>query len=64
MTNDSRRRVAMAATSFAVLVIVTACGDATSEDDDLGFLYQGFDPASDGIDYNKLPWRLGLLSPR
>jgi hypothetical protein len=30
----------------------------------LGFLYQGFDPASDGIDYNKLPWRLGLLSPR
>jgi endo-1,4-beta-xylanase len=30
----------------------------------LGFLYQGFDPASDGIDYNKLPWRLGLLRPQ
>ena len=31
---------------------------------DLRFVYQGFDPASDGIDYNKLPWKLGLLTPR
>jgi len=29
----------------------------------LGFLYQGFDPVADGSEYNKLPWRLGLLSP-
>ena len=28
----------------------------------LQFLYQGFDPASDGVPYNSLPWKLGLLT--
>jgi hypothetical protein len=28
----------------------------------LQFLYQGFDPASDGAPYNSLPWKLGLLT--
>jgi endo-1,4-beta-xylanase len=26
------------------------------------FVYQGFDPASDGAPYNSLPWKLGLLT--
>jgi hypothetical protein len=30
----------------------------------LAFLFQGFDPVADGSDYNKLPWRIGLLRPR
>jgi endo-1,4-beta-xylanase len=30
----------------------------------LQFLYQGFDPASDGVPYNSLPWKLGLLTRR
>jgi hypothetical protein len=25
-------------------------------------LYQGFDPASDGLPYNSLPWKLGLIT--
>ena len=28
----------------------------------LQFLYQGFDPASDGVPYNSLPWKLGLIT--
>lgn len=28
----------------------------------LQYLYQGFDPASDGLPYNSLPWKLGLLT--
>ena len=27
----------------------------------LQYLYQGLDPASTGLPYNSLPWRLGLL---
>jgi hypothetical protein len=25
-------------------------------------LYQGFDPAADTSDYNKIPWKIGLLT--
>ncbi len=28
----------------------------------LQFLYQGFDPASEGLPYNSLPWKLSLLT--
>ena len=28
----------------------------------LQYLYQGFDPASEGAPYNSLPWKLGLLT--
>jgi hypothetical protein len=28
----------------------------------LQFLYQGFNPASDGAPYNSLPWQLGLVT--
>jgi endo-1,4-beta-xylanase len=28
----------------------------------LQYLYQGFDPASDGLPYNSLPWQVGLLT--
>ena len=30
----------------------------------LQYLYQGLDPASQGLPYNSLPWRLGLLGSR
>ena len=28
----------------------------------LSFLYQGYDPNADTSVYNKIPWRLGLLT--
>ena len=28
----------------------------------LQFLYQGLDPATQGLPYNSLPWRLGLIT--
>jgi hypothetical protein len=28
----------------------------------LQYLYQGFDPATDTSNYNKIPWRIGLLT--
>jgi hypothetical protein len=30
----------------------------------LQFVYQGRDPATDGVPYNSLPWKLGLISPK
>ena len=30
----------------------------------LRYLYQGFDPAANTSDYNKIPWRLGLLTQK
>ena len=28
------------------------------------YLYQGFEPTSGTANYNKIPWKLGLLSQR